>query len=129
MREPIIDTDTFEDAQLDGIACKATAWVEVTQVESLIGHHSARFIPGVRTWRGRAIVYDAHFLDRWPLNVAIEFKGKLRDGEEGRDICADVFIYRTSRRKHLASSQGNGHAGEEPIFIDFIGAGNPYTAI
>ena len=123
---PIITEDMLQDAFLGGIPCRAYAYVEVTLVEIPAdeqGH--MKVVEGIRTWRGKAVVEDPVFLTRWQRGKVIRYEGTLQDGDEERQISADVYVYFTRHaRARLLADPEAGEDGPALIYVAFIGAGN-----
>ena len=122
----IITEDMLQEAFLGGIPCRAYAYVEVTLVELPVdeqGH--AKIVEGIRTWRGKAVVEDPAFLARWHYDKVVRYEGKLQDGEEERQISADVYVHYTRHaRARRAPDRKDGEAEPSLIYVAFIGAGN-----
>ena len=117
--------EELRDAALDGLPCRAMAWVDITRLE-VIRKGEARPIEGIRTWRGIAVVDSVtpKVVSTW-TNRTIPYTGCVRVGEDKRDVKAEVFI--TSCKRNLASRAGKALPEEEAAsvyFIEFTGAGN-----
>ena len=123
---PIITEDMLQEAFLGSVPCRAYAYVEVTLVEIPAdeqGH--VKVVEGIRTWRGKAIVEDPAFLTRWQRGKVLRYEGILRDGDEARQISADVYVYYTRHAKARPFPDRTAGEEESPlIYVAFIGAGN-----
>jgi hypothetical protein len=116
----------LQEALLGGVPCKAYAYVEVTLVELPADEHGhVQVVEGIRTWRGKAVVEDPAFLARWQRGKVVRYEGKLQDGEQERQISADVYVYFTRHaRARRFPDRKAGEEGPSLIYVAFIGAGN-----
>ncbi len=124
--QKIITEDMLQDAFLGGVPCKAYAYVEVRLVEIPVdeqGH--VKIVEGIRTWRGEAVVEDPAFLALWQHDKFVRYEGKLQDGEDERQISADVYVHYTRHaRARRFPDRKAGEEGPSLIYVAFIGAGN-----
>lgn len=120
-----VTEEMLREAVLGGIPCKAVAYVEVTHVEVPAGERGrTKIVEGIRTWRGTAIV-EAAALPAWRLDKTLRYHGRLLDGEDEREISAEVYVYRTRRLKPVRSPDQPPEASRSNrIYVAFIGAGN-----
>lgn len=117
----------LHDAYLGGIPCKAMAWVEVTRLRVVDGRSGQRLVDGIRTWHGQAIVQCDVVPTQWEYNSAVRYVGKVKDGEDVREIDAEVYIHhRLYRPPRLASNstQPHGEGAQHQLQVRFTGAGN-----
>lgn len=120
--EAPLTNDMLEAASLAGIPCRALARLEVTRFEGAFGRRGQRLaVDGVRTWRGRAVIEDASFLQRWQHDAAVRYEGKLHAAGEVQTISADVFVYSTRRTR--ARTPG----APSLLYVEFVGAGSPFA--
>ena len=119
----VTKADMFQKATLGGIPCKAHAHVEVTLVEVPAAEGQHKIVEGVRTWRGTAVIQDAAFLARRRLDKPLRYEGILQDGDDERQISADVYVYHTRRAKGDDEPEQEA-PGLRPIYVSFVGAGN-----
>ena len=121
---PQATDQVFEDAMLGGVPCKAIAWIEVTRLKVIDGRREFRTVEGVRTWHGRAFVDLERVPEQWQYNSAVQYTGKLRDGDEVRDICADVYIHYRVHRPTWDEMNGTDRMPLHRLQVRFTGAGN-----
>ena len=117
----------LHDAYLGGIPCKAIAWVEVTRLRVVDGRSGQRLVDGIRTWHGQAVVQCDVVPTQWEYNSAVRYVGKVKDGDDEREIDAEVYIHhRLCRplRSSSSSTQRNGSGGQHHLQVRFTGAGN-----
>jgi hypothetical protein len=111
-------------ALLDGHTCKAVAWVQATSLDVLDGKGQVRRVPGVRRWRGRALIDRDAFPSDFPASRAVRYAGKVLDGDQEREINADVFLLFTHREPAV---NGNGVCDGQ-TYVEFIGAETPFKS-
>lgn len=114
----------FEDATLGGVPCKAIAWVEVTRLKIIDGRQEPRTVDGVRTWHGRAFVDLENVPEQWQYNSAVRYEGKVRDGEDVRNVAADVYIHYRVHRPAWDDINGFDRPPLHRLQVRFTGAGN-----
>ena len=107
-------------ASLGGHTCKAFAWIQSTSVDILDGKGKVCQVPGIRRWRGKALI-DRSSL---PLDLtspkALRYSGKVIDGDQERVISADVYLHFSSDEVRELSVQG------QEQYIEFVGAETPF---
>ncbi len=123
---PAVEGKAFlRSASLNGFACQAIAWIHATSIDVLDGEGGTRRVPGVRSWRGRALVDRAALPPEFFSYKAVRYNGKVLDGDQERDILADVFLLITG------SSRSGREASPDArrIYVDFIGAETPSKSL
>jgi len=111
-------------ASLNGHQCQAFAWVQATSIDVLDGRGGVRRVPGVRRWRGKALIDRDALPSDVSSNRAVHYSGKVLDGDRERTISADVFLLFTQ-----AGLNGNGASnGHSKMYVEFIGAETPFKA-
>ena len=109
-------------ASLNGYACEAFAWVQSTCLNILDGQGGVQTVAGVRRWRGRALIDREALKGAVSCDAPVRYTGKIRDGDDERDVNADVYLYFT----RCQAADPDVH---QQTYVEFIGAENPFKAI
>ncbi len=104
----------LESARLGSLACRACAWVHATQSRERTGPRTWAMVDGVRTWRGMALFRREAFPPQFIETGGLLYEGAVLDGEQVRQVSAEVFVHTMQRRKQA----------DALIVVEFIGAGN-----
>ena len=120
MLDTVSPDGPYWQASLNGQACEAFAWVQTTAINVLDGKGRSCKVEGVRSWRGRALVDRSAFPSGIPCDSAVQYTGKVKNGDEELDVSADVFLYFT---RCYATDPADAHG---QTYVEFVGAGNPF---
>jgi hypothetical protein len=109
-------------ASLGGHTCKAFAWIQSTSIDILDGKGKLCRVPGVRRWRGRALIDRSALPQDLTTPKALRYSGKVIDGNEERVISADVDLHFSSDDVR----EMRAHGREQ--YVEFVGAETPFKA-
>lgn len=114
--------DEPQEAVLDGLPCRATAWEDATRAPMVGREAEQKSIGGIRMWRGRAVLENvaADRLEGW-YGRRVAYSGVVRIGGEARQVTADVFV---SGMKRTRSAQNKWPGLLPEVHVEFVGAGN-----
>jgi hypothetical protein len=119
----MIQEEELREARLEGMPCRAAAWMDVTRIE-VVRKGEARPVTGMRTWRGVAVVdAGAKIISNW-VNRPVSYSGRVRVGEDEREVSANVFITGYRRSKPQRTSVPTDSENGSTYYIEFTGAGN-----
>lgn len=109
-------------ASLGGHTCKAFAWIQSTSIDILDGKGKLCRVPGVRRWRGRALIDRSALPQDLTTPQALRYSGKVIDGDQERVINADVYLHFSSDEVRDVMENGCER------YVEFVGAETPFKA-
>lgn len=103
----------LESARLGGLPCRACAWIHATRSRERTGPRTWEVVEGIRPWRGMALFRREAFPPQFIETGALLYEGAVLDGEQVRQVSAEVFVHTMQRRKQA----------DALIVVEFVGAG------